>query len=338
MCGVGCLSLLAPSFRERPLARDPKSGTTGSVSPLIGVLLMTFVVSGASTSAQVRGTYSPGSTLTGAGTVSDPGLVYENQFWYISANQLKGSHGNVIPIHGSLSFAFDNNSVIYVPTFKFLGANLEFSVDVAFSNGRLAARDPFLGGSTSNSSDFGLTNTTFVPFDLGWHLKWASLQTGYSLAAPTGQYVPGATNNVSTGFWTNSWQSGATLFLRKSQSTQISIFNTYAWNTTQQGTGVHPGQNDSIDYSLTQMFSLDKSGRWSLQAGPAGYGQWQTTKNGGQNPAREALTYGVDAVGFTVNLNAPFKGLYVQTSTLWEYAARNTYQGHTLVLTAGFNF
>ena len=112
----------------------------------------------------------------------------------------------------------------------------------------------------------------------------------------------------------------------------------YAWNTTQQGTGIHPGQNDSLDYSLSQTLSLSENGKWSLLAGTAGYGQWQTTRNGGQNPIREALEYGVDAAGFALNLSSPFKGFFVGTSVLWEYAARNTFQGRTMTVTGGLQF
>jgi hypothetical protein len=290
------------------------------------------------TFAQVRGLYSSGSTLTDGGTLSDPGFSFENQFWYNSASQLKGPHGNSLPIQGSVSSLYDSSSLIYVPKFKLLHANLEFSVDISVTKGSYAVRDPLLVGPGISANDAGLTNTSFVPFDLGWHFKWIDLQTGYSVSAPTGRYVPGASNNLSTGFWTNSWQSGATIYLSKSKATQLSVFDSYAWNATQQGTGIRPGQNNSVDYSVSQTFILSKNGEWALLLGAAGYGQWQTTKNTGQSPEREALKYGVDAGGFTVVLSAPFKALQVGASVLWEYAARNTYQGRTFVLTAGFDF
>jgi hypothetical protein len=301
------------------------------------VSLAAFVVA-ASGFAQVRGAYSPGSSLTEGGTVPDPGFSYSNQYWFNSSNELKGPRGNSIPIQDSVTIMCDNNSIVYVPKFKFLRANLEFMIDIAVTNGRFAARDPFSAGPGVSASGAGLTNTNFVPLALGWHLKWADLQTGYSVYAPTGRFVPSALNNVSSGLWTNSWQAGATLYLTESKNTQISLFNVYAWNTTQQATGVHPGQNESLDYSFSQTFSLSKDHKWSLQVGAAGYGQWQTTNNGGQNPIREGLRYGVNAGGLTINLSAPFQGLYVGSSVLWEYGARNTYQGRTMILTAGFNF
>ena len=143
-------------------------------------------------SSQVRGSYSPGSYLTYGGTVSDPGFSYDNEVWYTSSNQLKGPQGNMVPIQGSVNFLFDNNSVIYVPKFKLLHANLEFSIVLVFSNGSFAARDPFAGLPSVGGTAVGLTNTDFLPIDLGWHFKHADLQTGYVVAAPTGRYVVGA--------------------------------------------------------------------------------------------------------------------------------------------------
>jgi len=305
---------------------------------LIPAALSIFFLHAIPASPQVRGSYSPGSVLTGGGTVSDPGFSYDNQVWYIYSDKLKGPQGNAIPIQGSASFLYDNNSVIYVPKFKFLHANLEFSLDLVLSNGSFTASDPLSGRPTQSGSAVGLTNTNVMPFDLGWHFKWADIQTGYIFAIPTGRYVPNASDNVSTGFWTSFWQTGATVYLNKSKNTQISVLNSYAWNTTQRGTTLHPGQNDSVDYSLTQTISLAKGDRWPLQFGPAGYGQWETTRAGGQLPARAPLLYGVNAAGFTVNLTAPFKSLNFGTSALWEYHARNTYQGRTLVFDANISF
>ncbi len=286
--------------------------------------------------AQVRGIYSPGSTLTQAGTLGDPGFGYNNQFWYGSSDRLFGPNGNPLTLNAPVSVKVDNNTFTYIPKFKFLGANIQFTVDVAFSNARYYLSGEFLGHpETAQGGGAGITNTNFVPFSLGWHLKWADIQAGYSVYAPTGKYTPGASDNVSTGFWTNSLQVGTTLYLTKNKATQVSLFDVYAWNTTAQGTTVKPGQNDSLDYSLTQTFSLDKSGKWSLQAGPAGYGQWQTTRNSGQLPIREALVYRIDAAGFTTNLSAPH-GISLGVNALWEYGARSTFQGHTLVFTASF--
>jgi hypothetical protein len=291
-----------------------------------------------SAGAQIRGMYSPGSTLTGGGSLPDPGLSYSNQLWFGYATELKGPNGKPLPVQPFADIFIDNNTLEYVPGFKFLHAHLEFSVDMAFSNGRFSIRDPFVPGQPQNSASTGLTNTYFVPFGLGWQFKRLDFQTSYGVSAPTGRYTPGGSSNVSSGYWTSFLQTGATLYLNKSKTTQISLFNAYAWNTTQQGTGVHPGQNDSLDYSVSHTFHLSKNGDFSLLAGFAGYGQWQTTNNSGQSPFRDSLKYRIDAAGFTIELSTPYKGFYAQYGLLWEYAARSTVQGHTMTFTAGFQF
>lgn len=287
---------------------------------------------------QVRGMYSPGSTLTGAGTLAAPGFSYSNQLWSGSASELKGPNGDVLPLETFGATYIDNNTIIYVSKFKFLHAHIQLSLDIAFANGRFSLRDPLVPGLTEAAASAGLTNSVFVPFGLGWQWKHVDFQASYAASAPTGRYTPGASNNLNSGYWTNFLQTGATIYLNKSRSTQVSLFNAYAWNTTQEGTGIHPGQNDSLDYSLSQTFSLSRSGNWSLLAGVAGYGQWQTTDNSGMGSLRDSLKYRVTASGFTFVLNTPYKSFDLAAGFLWEYGARNTFQGRTMTITAGFHF
>ena len=133
------------------------SGTSSFISIALPLAILLAIPA----SSQVRGSYSPGSYLTYGGTVSDPGFSYDNEVWYTSSNQLKGPQGNMVPIQGSVNFLFDNNSVIYVPKFKLLHANLEFSIVLVFSNGSFAARDPFAGLPSVGGTAVGLTNTDF---------------------------------------------------------------------------------------------------------------------------------------------------------------------------------
>ena len=303
---------------------------------LSALLLLASFACSSTLTAQIRGEYSPGSTLSGAGSVPDPGFSYSNQLWLTSADRLYAD-GALIPVKAQLNVVTENNSVIYVPNFRLLGGRPEFVLCIAISNGRLAAIDP-LNKQQARVNGVGLSNTNFVPWDIGWRLERVDLQAGLSAYAPTGSFNPAALNNVNSGFWTLGPQLGATINLTSNKATQISVYNFYAWNSVQKSTGIRAGQNDSLDYSLTHTFSVSKGGKWSLQAGAAGYGQWQTTPNQGQPPARERLLYGIDGIGFTTNLSSPYKGLYAGVSVLFEYAARNTYEGRTTVITAGLNF
>ena len=285
--------------------------------------------------AQIRGEYSPGSNLSGAGTLPDPGFSYSNQFWYNTADRLYAPDGKARPDNDNFFALTDNNTFLFVPKARLLGAKMEFMVDVAISQGRFDSIDP-LHGFPVGVSAIGFSNTNFVPFDLGWSFKRLDLQAGVSVYAFTGRYTPHERANLSSGCWSFGPQVGGTIYLTKNKSNQASVYSYYAWNTREARTQVIPGQNESLDYSLSHTFALGRSEKWSLLAGPAGYGQWQTTNN--QRPNSLGLRYTIDGVGFTMNLSTPYKGFYIGTSQLWEYNAHDTYEGRTSVVTGGVNF
>ena len=76
--------------------------------------------------------------------------------------------------------------MVYVPKFHFLGAKMQFLIDIAISNGRFDTRNPLEGDHVIKGA-VGISNTSFVPFDLGWNLKWLDFQAGVSVYAPTGR-------------------------------------------------------------------------------------------------------------------------------------------------------
>lgn len=298
--------------------------------------------------AQIRGVYSPGSNLSGAGAVPDPGFSYSNQFWYNTADRLYAPDGKARPDNDNFFALIDNNSFVLVPKSKLWGAKLELMVDVAISKGSFAAIDPLeknpppagsiapLVPASVGVSAAGFTNINVVPFDLGWSFKRLDLQVGSSIYAFSGRYTPHARENLSSGCWTFGPQVGATIYLTKNKSNQASVYNYYAWNTREGRTLITPGQNESVDYSLSHTFTFGKEAKWALLAGPAGYGQWQITAN--QRPDSHGLKYTIQAGGFTVNVSTPYKGVYFGTSQLWEYDAHDTYEGRTRIITGGVNF
>ncbi len=315
-----------------------------------------YATSAITAGAQIRGVYSPGSNLSGAGGVPDPGFSYSNQFWYNTADRWYTPDGKPRPDQNNIFALIDNNTFTLVPKSKLWGAKLELMVDVAISKGSFAAIDSSqvitsTGFATLEQQPYavsavGFTNINFVPFDLGWSFKRLDLQLGASIYAFSGRYTPLASDNLSSGCWTFGPQVGATIYLTRSKSNQVSVYDYYAWNTQEarrppakpprDGGPVTPGQNESIDYSVSHTFVLGKEEKWSLLAGPAGYGQWQTTIN--QRPDSQGLKYTIQAVGFTVNVSTPYKGVYFGTSQLWEYDAHDTYEGRTRIVTGGVNF
>jgi hypothetical protein len=287
---------------------------------------------------QMRGVYSPASTLISGGTLPDPGFMFSDLFWTNTSGTLKGPQGNPLPLQTAVTVSNNTVTLAYVASRTILHAHLEFVVAVQSVSDSFVLRDPFPGGTALTGGGAGLANANVLPLNLGWNTPRIDVQTGYSFYAPAGHFVPGAPDNTSTGFWTHSWQSGVTWYVTKNKNTQVSAYDVYLWNTVQEKTGIRAGQSNSVDYSLSQKISLTDDARWSVQIGAAGYGQWQTTENRGQAPARASLKYRVYAGGGTFTITIPFKSLFATGSLLREYGARNTLQGRTAAVSAGFRF
>jgi hypothetical protein len=101
----------------------------------------------------------------------------------------------------------------------------------------------------------------------------------YGFLAPTGRFRVGANNNVGSGYWTHALSSGQTVYPDGDRRLSLSAFEIYEFHTVQEGTGIHPGQTFSLDYSL--LYAAVRTRRFQLQAGPAGYEQRQTTARTG---------------------------------------------------------
>ena len=110
--------------------------------------------------------------------------------------------------------------LFYVPSVKFLGGHLAFSVaQPTVANGSLTV--PAFGIS---GGGFGITDTYVQPFTLGWSTNRIAFYTGYAFFAPTGRYSPGASNNIGSGYWGNHFLTGTTLYLTKNQGTSANLF------------------------------------------------------------------------------------------------------------------
>jgi hypothetical protein len=287
-------------------------------------------------SAQQRGQYLTGTSAVNSGVMPEPGFTYANLFYYNSSIRLKGPTGSPVPVEGQFPIMVDNNVFIYVYKPKLLGANIESMAVVPIANASLSA-SVFAIGKPVAGGGGGIANTFFVPIQLGWHLKRVDLETGYGFFAPTGRYTAGASDNVGTGYWTHALQAGATVYLTANKGTSLNAFNMYCWNTEQKGTQITPGQNNSFDYSLMQILPLAKDNTYLLQAGIVGYGQWQTSNSVRPSQALADSRYGVNGLGFTMNLLVPARKVIIGTSVFWEIGAQNTREGHVMMISVAFS-
>ena len=287
------------------------------------------------TAAQSRGQYTSGLNATSSGTMAAPGWTYANTFQLYSFNQSKDRNGDRLPITGNVSVIFDHNTIVWTKNAKEGKPRYGFVADVPISNNSLSAAT--LGTVAGGG---GLTDIYIQPLTVGWNLKRADVQVAYGFVAPTGRYKGGASNNVGSGYWGQDISSGQTVYLTKDKKTAFSAYEMYEFHGTQRDTQIHPGQTFDVDYSLTQVFIIQKKTMTMLQLGLVGYGQYQTTDKSGSSitPLQASAHYRVNALGGTANIVMPMKKAVITFKALKEFGNKSTVQGYTVQVGGAITF
>jgi hypothetical protein len=284
--------------------------------------------------AQNRGVYPLGMSATNSGILPQPGFTYSNQLLFYSRDQAKDDNGNTLPISGSNSVLMDMNTVTWVSHKKVLpGARYSAAATLPFATNDLTTD---IHGNISGGG--GFADSYYMPFILGWSGDRTAIRGIYGFLAPTGRFAAGANNNVGSGYWTHALSSGQTFYLTQSKLLALSAFEMYEFHTTQEGTGIHPGQTLDLDYSL--LGSLPSPGNARLQVGLVGYEARQTTAKYGPDLALALSTerYHVNAIGFAFAGAFPKRKASLGMKYFKEVANRATFQGYSLQIVGAISF
>jgi hypothetical protein len=271
--------------------------------------------------AQNRGVYPLGMSAINSGLMPESTFTYSNQFLLYTRDEAKDNQGKTLPVTGNHLVILDMNTITWVSEWKILGARYSASAS--------------LQGNLSGGS--GFADSYYLPVILGWSWTRAVVRVMYGFLAPTGRFSAGANDNVGSGYWTHTLSTGQTFYLTGSKRLSLSAFQMYEFHTVQEGTGVHPGETFDLDYSL--LYSLARTRRFQLQAGPAGYEQRQTTARTGPgiNLAASEERYAINGVGFAV-LGVLPKRTSIGLKYFKEFADRATFQGYSLQVVASIGF
>ena len=282
--------------------------------------------------AQNRGVYPLGMSAINSGVTAVPGFTYANLFLYYSRNESKGPDGELLAT-GSNSVLMDMNSFVWVSPKQILGARYSASATIPIANNSLAS-----DATGSISGGGGFADSYYQPVILGWMEERFGIRAIYGFLAPTGRFEAGESDNVGSGYWTHVIASGQTVYLSQDKRTAVSAFQMYEFHTSQEGTGVEPGQTINLDYSVTRVLPLGDG--MTLQTGVVGYEQRQTTdKTGpGISPAQSDARYAVNALGVAGNLSLPARGLALGLRYYQEFSNRSTYEGYSLQITGSVAF
>src|SRR5260370_39284010 len=94
-----------------------------------------------------------------------------------------------------------------VTQYKVRGGYLAPYISINGASGSLVADITGTNLGTGGGGS-GFADTWVQPANLGWHLERADVNVGYAFVAPTGRFVPGASNNVGSGHWGNDLTTG----------------------------------------------------------------------------------------------------------------------------------
>jgi hypothetical protein len=295
----------------------------------------TYILVLAPAAAQVRGVYPLGMSATNSGVTPETGFSYSNNLLSYARDEEKGPNGEVVAT-GHNSVLMDMNGFIWVskPLSGIPGKPVfSASATLPFANNSLSSA---LNGAISGGG--GFADSYYQPLILGWRSPGADIRAIYGFLAPTGRFVAGANDNVGNGYWTNVLASGQTIYITQNKRTAASAFEMYEWHTTQEGTGIHPGDTFDLDYSVTQVLPVRSD--MLLQLGVVGYEQYQTTNKTGPNvtPAEKGEYYVVHSLGFSTYVMLPPRKVNLGFKYFKEFEDRSTYQGYSIQMTAAVKF
>jgi hypothetical protein len=296
----------------------------------LAVLVLLLIVQRAQ--AQNRGIYPLGMSATSSGLMPSSGTTYAMQLLYYSRGEAITSDGHALPVTGNHAVLLNTNTLTWVSE-KFCD-RFRYSASVSVPIASNSLTSDLQGNMTGGT---GLGDLAFTPVIVAWAADRFAWRVIYGFLAPTGHFAAGATDNVGAGYWTHTFSSGQTAYLLKSKRLALSAFEFYEIHTTQEGTGVHPGQTLSIDYSLMGCPLYTDTAQ--LQVGWAGYEQRQTTAT--TTPAEPRTSpdrYAINAVGFAVSGIFPKRGVSVSARFFREFSNRSTFQGSSVQLATSITF
>jgi len=284
--------------------------------------------------AQNRGVYPLGMSATNSGVTPGPGFTYVNQLLFYSRDHAKDDVGNTLPVTGEHYVLMDMNTLAWVSTRTLLGgAKYSAAATLPFARNSLTSD---IQGKVSGGG--GFADSYYLPFILGWNRERVAIRAIYGFLAPTGRFKASASDNVGSGYWTHALSSGQTFYLNSSKRLVLSAFQMYEFHTTQEGTGIHPGETFDLDYSF--LASLPAPKDVQLQAGLVGYEQRQTTaKTGpGISAAASEERYAVNGLGFAVTSAFPKHKASLGLKYFKEFSNRSTFQGYSVQLSGSISF
>jgi hypothetical protein len=133
--------------------------------------------------------------------------------YFYNAGEVKDRDGNRVAIDADLNSVAWAGGVMVVTEKKVLGGTYGYQILApVFANNRIQ------GTEIDANPGAGISDSAFVPIQLGWHGKRADATVSYTIYAPTGRYTDGADDNTGFGMWGQEIGVGTTVFLNETRT------------------------------------------------------------------------------------------------------------------------
>lgn len=273
--------------------------------------------------AQDLGHKLVGSLGLGAGSQPDTGLYLADRFLSYRADELFDREGHRIPgdidLH-AIANVFGISGTLKLP---WLSTYVNGAVGVPVSHLTLEADRLTVGVDT-----FGLGDIYVQPLKLGWKLGQFDVVAGYAFYAPTGRFEPGGREGVGSGQWTHEFSLGATVYLDRGRTWQVSALASYDLNLRKRNIDITRGDTVQVQGGVGKtLFGI-------LQVGLAGYALWQVQDDRGSAVPPALRGARDDAYGLGPEIGLVLAPIRSRLSVRYEYdiAVKSRPRGQILVI------
>ncbi len=321
-----------------------------------------------STGLYAQGHFAPGVANIRDYTMPEPGFYGVLYNYAYTTDRLNDDNGNKIssitinpgPGEGiTLNINVNVDMYALAPTFiwvsnwKFAGARYGAFISPTFSNARLRMGRDTIGGESisTEKGQFAPGDLYVQPLWLGWGGKHWDVAAGYGFYAPVGKYdvrtidIPNygpikiaAADNIGLGFWTHQVQGSLSLYPWENKAMAVSNTLTYEINSEQREFNYTPGSYLTWNWGLSQYLPLTKSQNLMLEAGPAGYSQWQVSDDTGSDVRNPGVRGQAHAAGVQAGLAYVPWDFSVNFRYLNEFSTKNRFEGESYGLNIAKKF
>lgn len=270
------------------------------------------------------GHYTPGVEGIGGASAPPRGFHYLMYNLFYNADKMTDDNGHTATPPGfDLSVYAMAHRFTYMTDLKILGADYGFDAIIP-----AVRTDLSIGAINYDDDSFEMGDICVEPFILGWHTPRLDVTFALGFYAPTAS----SRERVSAGkgYWSALETLGATYYFDDARTTSLSVLTRWLQNEENSKTGIKPGADMVAEYGLGKTIPLSTIS--NVTVGLAGYSYAQIAENSGDGPGDDRFSG--HAVGPEIR-GMVFKPFPIQVSAryLFEYATKNTTEGHNACLT-----